>query len=157
MGKKSRMKAENRAARAKALENPQPSTDDKLLPCKSETYKSTVINDLFDNPMIKAAQAALSEEDKEKFRRLGESMFGGINFENGQSLNNMPPPMAEAVAYIESQLQAGMHPSVLDDNEKAILRDAYGDEWYLKWNYIKEDLDDIVTLTPTLKIKNVES
>jgi len=61
------------------------------------------------------------------------------------------------VAYIESQLQAGMHPSVLDDNEKAILRDAYGDEWYLKWNYIKEDLDDIVTLTPTLKIKNVES
>lgn len=150
------MKAERRAARAKVFENPQPTTEARLPPRKSGPYKSTGINDLFDNPMVKAAHAALSEEDKEKFRQMGESMFGGINFEDGQSLNNMPPPMAEAVAYLESQLQAGMHPSVLDDNEKAILSDAYGEEWYKDWGYVNEDLDDIVTLTPTLKIKNVD-
>lgn len=151
MGKNSKMKAERRLARENNISNTT-QVSSRLPPRKTGPYVSSGPNDLFDNPMIKAAQAALSDEDREKFRILGESMFGGVNFENGQTLNNMPPPMAEAVAYLETHIRSGMHPSQLDDNEKAILSDAFGDEWYKEYGYVKEDLDDIVTLTPTLKV-----
>ena len=144
MGKNSRLKSER-------IEKEKNSSLPRLPPRKNGPYVSTGPNDLFDNPMVNAAQAALSEEDKERFRILGESMFGGVNFEDGQVLNNMPPPMAEAVAYVELQLQAGLHPSSLDDNEKALLADAYGENWFIQWGYVKEDLDDIVTLTPSFK------
>ena len=108
-------------------------------------------NNIFENQMIKAAIAALSEEDKKRYKMIGDHLYGRINFEDCQSLNNMPPSMAEAVAYLESQLQAGFHPSMLDENEKALLVDRYGDEWYREWGYIKEDLVDIITIQPILK------
>ena len=108
-------------------------------------------NNIFENQMIKAAISALSEEDKKRYKMIGDHLYGRINFEDCQSLNNMPPSMAEAVAYLESQLQAGFHPSMLDENEKALLVDRYGDEWYREWGYIKEDLVDIITIQPILK------
>lgn len=111
-------------------------------------------NDLFENQMVRSAMAALSEEDKERYKMIGDHLYGRINFEDCQSLNNMPPSMAEAVAYVERQLQAGFHPSMLDENEKALLVDRYGDEWYKEWGYIKEDLVDMITIQPILKIIN---
>jgi hypothetical protein len=144
MGKQSKIKAARRANREKGIDDP---TVPRLPPrAKTGAYVSQGDNDLFENPMTRAAIAALSEEDKERYRILGEHMFGSINFEDGQSLNNMPPPMAEAVAYVETQIRSGLHISMLEDNEKALLEDAYGDHWYERFNYIKEDLDDIVTL-----------
>jgi hypothetical protein len=111
-------------------------------------------NNIFENQMIKSAISALSEEDKKRYKMIGDHLYGRINFEDCQSLNNMPPSMAEAVAYLETQLQAGLHPSMLDENEKALLLDRYGDEWYKEWGYIKEDLLDIITLQPILKKSN---
>lgn len=108
-------------------------------------------NDLFENQIVKSAIAALSEDEKQRYKMIGDHLYGRINFEDCQSLNNMPPCMAEAVAYLEEQLQAGFHPSMLDENEKALLVDNYGHEWYKDWGYIKDDLLDIVTLKPTLK------
>lgn len=124
---------------------------------KSKKVKNTTTtttkdpNDLFDNPMVKAAMEALSEEDKQKYKMIGEHLYGRINFEDEQVLNNMPPCMAEAIAYIETTLQAGLHPSMLDVNERLLLEDNYGIEWYKNWGYVKEDLDDIVTLNPVFK------
>jgi hypothetical protein len=114
---------------------------------KNQLDKSESLSDLFDNPMTRSAMAALSEEDKAKYKMIGDHLYGRVNFEDGQTLNNMPPPMAEAVAYIETSLMSGMHPSMLEDNEKALLKDSYGDEWYKRWGYIEADLNDIVTLT----------
>ena len=108
-------------------------------------------NNIFENQMIKSAIAGLSEEDKKRYKMIGDHLYGRINFEVCQSLNNMPPSMAEAVAYLETQLQAGFHPSMLDENEKALLVDRYGDEWYKEWGYIKDDLVDIITIQPILK------
>lgn len=115
-----------------------------LPPRKTETeYKSTDANDLFNNPMVIAAQSAMTAEDKQKFQKLGESMFKGINFETAE----IEPPIEEAVAYIESSIRAGLHISALEDNEKAVLADVHGEEWYLRYNYVKEDIDDIYTVS----------
>lgn len=113
-----------------------------------DNIESQQINsDLFDNPMTRAAMLALSEKDKEKYKTIGDHLYGRINFEDGQSLY---PLMEEAVAYIETSLMSGLHPSMLEENEKALLKDSYGDEWYKRWGYVEEDLNDIVTLKPNI-------
>ena len=101
---------------------------------------------LFDNPMTRAALSSMSDEDKRKYKKIGEELYGHMNFEDAKVLNSVPAPMEEALAYIQEQLKSGLHPSALDDNEKAFLADSYGDEWYLKWGYVKEDLDEIKTM-----------
>lgn len=100
-------------------------------------------NDLFDNPMTRSALAAMSDDDKRRYKELGQEMYGHMNFEDAKVLNNVPAPMEEALAYIHEQLKSGLHPSELDDNEKAFLVDSEGEEWYKKWDYIKEDLEQI--------------
>jgi len=124
-------------------------------PAKEGPYVSVGPDDLFDNPMTRAAIAALSEKDKALYKTIGEHLYGRINFEDGQSLNNMPPPMVEAVIYLEILLRSGLHPSMMNDNEKAFMVDARGDKWYEDWGYTQQDLNDIVTLNP--KLKNVEN
>jgi len=128
MGKKSKSKTKNDNS------NVQKSTQDG--------------NDLFDNPMVRSAMAALSDEQKEKYKTIGDHLYGRINFDNGQSFE---PPIAEAVAYIETSLQSGMHPSMLEENDHALLKEQYGEEWYKQWGYVKEDLTEMVTFNPILK------
>jgi len=120
---------------------------------KEDLYVPKDDNDLFDNPMVRAAMNAMSEEQKEKYRILGEGLYGSINFEDEQYINNMPPAMTQAIMYIENQITSGLHPSMLESNEKELLKDAYGETWYSKWGYVEGDLTDIVTLHPNLHPK----
>lgn len=147
MGRKDKLKTE----RKKDL-----STDDPNIPrlppkkySDSDKYVSQGPNDLFEGALAKAALASLSPEDREKYRIIGEQLYGNIDFENGK-VNTTPGEMADAVAYIEIQIRSGLHISLLEDNEKNLMQEIYGKEWYKKWNYIEEDLTDIVTLKPVL-------
>lgn len=100
--------------------------------------------DLFDNPMVTAAKEAMSPEDLERYKKIGEEMYKNVDFEQSKILNNMEPPFAEATAYLSEQLKSGLHPSVLADNEKQILENTLGKEWYKKWGYNVEDLSEIL-------------
>lgn len=113
---------------------------------KKEDPHKPLDNDLFDNPMVHAALAAMSPEEKENYQRIGEQMYGNMNFEDARFLINPDAKMNEALACLESQLRSGLHPSDLEDNEKAVLKDAYGDNWYEKWGFVNEDLVKIVTV-----------
>jgi len=127
---------------------PKKKTSFNLKPeTKSEPkYNPQNINDLFDNPMTRSAMAALTPEQKQNYKEIGESMYGHLNFEEGKVLSNMPSPMEEVIAYITEQLKSGIHPSFLEENEIEVLKDFYGEDWYLKWGYSKEDITKIVTL-----------
>ena len=107
--------------------------------------KNTSQYDLFNNPMVTAAKKAMSPEELERYQKIGESLYGSIDFEKNNT-NNVPPPMVEALAYVEESIKSGQHPSTLDENEKALLADVYGDDWYKKWGYVEEDLNIIVTV-----------
>ena len=107
--------------------------------------KNTSNYDLFDNPMVNAAKKAMSPEQLEHYEKIGKSLYGNIDFEKNE-LNNIPPPMIEALAYIEESIKSGQHISTLEDNEKTILADVYGSNWFEKFGYVKEDLNNIVTL-----------
>lgn len=101
---------------------------------------------LWDNPMVRAAKAQMTQEQLDDYARIGEEMYSTVDFECSKSLSTMPPSMVEAVAYVRESLKSGQHPSTLSDSEKALLLDAHGDGWWKEWGYVKEDLDSIVTL-----------
>jgi hypothetical protein len=107
---------------------------------------TTPDNTLWNNPMTRAAISALSPEQLEKYQKIGEQLYGNVDFEHEEILNNMPQPMAEALAYIVEGLKSGLHPSQTNKKERSLLEECYGESWYEKFNYVKEDLLDIVTL-----------
>ena len=113
---------------------------------ENEPYKPLGPNDLFENPMAKAALASLSPEEKEKYKIIGEHLYNRVDFTNSKVLDTTPEEMNEALRYIEAQLKSGLHPSMLEENEKALLVEFYGKEWYLKWDYVKDDLEYLVSL-----------
>ena len=99
-------------------------------------------NTLWNNPMVEKALKSLSPEEIEKFKKIGESMYGNIDFKDSKILNNIAPPIAEAVAYVEEGLKAGLHPSDLDENEIHCMVNAYGDDWYKKYGYTREEVPE---------------
>jgi len=103
---------------------------------------------LWDNDMVKSALKSMSPADIERYQKIGESMYKDLNFETSciENKNNMPPFMVDALAYIEESLNSGLHPSMLSDDDKNILNEAYGKIWYKKWGYVEGDLTDIVTI-----------
>jgi hypothetical protein len=105
--------------------------------------------DLFDNPLVRAALASMSEEDKQKYKEIGEQMYGSMNFEDARYLIDPNVQMSQALNCLEGQIRSGLHPSDMDKNERKLLEDAYGSEWYKKWGFTKKDLKEIEN-TPTL-------
>jgi len=106
---------------------------------KSEEYN------IWNNPMVTSAKKNLSASDLKRYEALGKSLYGKVNYKNG-SVATDSPPEAEALLYVEESLKSGLHPSMLEDEEKALLEHTYGKKWMSKWGYVKEDLTDIVTI-----------
>ena len=107
---------------------------------KLEEKKKQRVYDLFDNPMVRSALESMTPEQVESYKRIGKEMYGTIDFEKSEVLSNLPPPMAEALLYIEEGLKSGLHPVDLSKDEIALLVESYGKEWYKKWNWSEQDL-----------------
>jgi hypothetical protein len=106
----------------------------------------SIEDNLFDNSMTRAATSTLGPEELDRLKKIGEKMYGTIDFESSKVLNNLEDPIAEATGSIVESIKSGQHISTLEDNEKLVLEEVYGKEWYLKYGYIKEDLDNMITL-----------
>lgn len=102
--------------------------------------------DLFNNPMIQAAASALSSEEKARYKAIGEQLYGSVDFVNSTITDETQLPYSEAAAYICDQLRSGMHPSILDDNEKQVMAATFGSTWYTRWGYVERDLTEIFTI-----------
>ena len=100
------------------------------------------MGDLFNNSMVTNALKALSPEQLEEYKKFGESLYGTVNFENSKIVNNMPAPMAESVAYVEEGIKSGLLPEDLTEDEVVLLEQAYGEEWYLRYNFKREDVHE---------------
>jgi hypothetical protein len=104
---------------------------------------------LWDNEMVRHAMKTMSPEDIEKYRKIGESMYKDIDFETAKISNkdqSCPQFLADSVAYLTEAIKSGLHPSMLTEDEKNILEEFYGKEWYKQWDYTKEDLDEFYTI-----------
>jgi hypothetical protein len=122
--------------------------EQQVLSKELEERKKEKENSLWNNSMITSALNSMSHDELEHYKKIGESMFGEINFETAgvTDKNNIPLFLTDAASYICESLKSGLHPSMLTDNEKCIMENVFGKEWYKKYDYVEEDLIDVVTL-----------
>lgn len=106
---------------------------------------------LFDNPMIDRALKALTPEQVENYQKIGQQMYGDVNFTDNKILSNLNPPMAEAVGYIEIGLKSGLHPNDLEENEIKLLEETFGATWYERYGYSRDEVNEVGL---SLQIKN---
>lgn len=105
---------------------------------------------LFDNPMIENAQKSMTNEQKEHYKKIGEEMYNHVDFEKSEILTNIDNSVKESGKYIYLQVRSGLHPSYLEENEKDIISEVYGVEWYKEFGYNEKDLYEVNTYTPDL-------
>ena len=86
---------------------------------------------------------SLSVQDRKRYEQIGEELYNSVDFTDNTILNGLPPPVAESLQDIELQIKDGLHPSDMDKVQKNLLKEIYGDEWYTKWGFTKEDLDKL--------------
>jgi len=105
-------------------------------------------NSLWNNSMITSALNSMSHDELEHYKKIGESMFNEIDFETASvtDKNNVPLFLTDAAAYISETVKSGLHPSMLTENDKCIMENVLGKEWYKKYGYVEGDLAEIVTL-----------
>ena len=96
---------------------------------------------LFNNPMINNALKSMTPEQLENYKKIGEQLYGNINFKDSEIINNITS-QAEAVAYVEEGLKSGLLPDDLDENEVLLLCNAYGEDWYLKFGFTKDQIPE---------------
>lgn len=96
--------------------------------------------DLFNNPQTEAAIRAMNSEQLAEYKKIGEYMFGSINFEDGKVIDSIPPPLPESVAYIEQGIRSGLLASDLTEGEIAVLEQAYGEKWYENYGFTEDEI-----------------
>jgi hypothetical protein len=94
--------------------------------------------DLFNNPTVDAARAAMSQEDIDRYKALGEEMFK-VDFTKDDP-TSIVDGNEDTILYILESVKSGQHPSTLNDNEKEFLKEYSGEKWYEKFGYTEEDL-----------------
>ena len=98
-----------------------------------------------DNEHIDVAVKNLPVGEKISYNQFIKDMYG--NKSNEQTLVNKGEPVEEeSIAFVVRQLNDGIHPSVMDECEIALLVTQFGEEWYKNWGYAKGDLTEIVTV-----------
>jgi hypothetical protein len=105
---------------------------------------------LWNNPFINNLKETLSKEDQDRYKKIGEEMYS-VNFVNAGK--NLPDFMEDSLISVFESLKSGMHPSALSEDEIRLLEEVFGKSWYTIFNYVEEDLNDIVTLNPNLNVK----
>jgi hypothetical protein len=109
------------------------------------------MGDLFNNPMVNKALKSLSPQQIEDYRKIGEQMYGNIDFTDSKILNQMSPPIEEAVAYVEEGIKSGLLPVDLTEDEVALLSTTYGEKWYEKYGFKEHEVPEQGL---SLKMKN---
>jgi hypothetical protein len=96
-------------------------------------------NDLYDNPMTRAAKNAMTPEQLEEYKKIGEHMYNGVDYKIKEMGSEVKEPSKEELAmYATQALNSGLNPFDLSDQEVKALNEVYGHKWYLNFDY-KED------------------
>jgi hypothetical protein len=113
--------------------NDEKTHKEQIAPATMQEMKKYLQDQLFNNEMIKQARESMTPEQLEEYKKKGEEFFANVDFEDKDG--NTIPPVESACAYITEGLKSGMHPSYLDDDEKRVMEEIYGKEWYKKWGW----------------------
>jgi hypothetical protein len=133
---------------ANPYSNKQPESTVSTQPTSLETNPF----DIFSNPQIQRAKEALAPNVRAQYEQLGESLWNQIetskitvsNNAGDPSSSNLPPPVEEAAAHISEALKSGMHPTLLEPEEKNVMKECFGSSWWERWGYTESDLESYI-------------
>lgn len=111
-----------------------------MYPKMDERDESTRQRELLE-AVKKNVEKGLTEEQRRDLKTLGEKFHESFDVARGTVNDLSSISMEESLAYTVEALKSGIHPSYLNEDERAILMAGYGEEWYTKWGYTKEDLE----------------
>jgi len=101
----------------------------------TDTAENHKFYNMFDDSKLKNAFAGMSKNDQEQYKKQGEHMYSkdyvNVNL-------NQEDKILESVAYISEGLKSGLSPSLLEENEREIMRNVYGKLWYERFGYSSE-------------------
>jgi len=103
---------------------------------------------LFGEKRLKEIAESLSEEDKNRYKQIGEEMYNSIKFEDINSQGSAACDNAESidlenVSQIKLMLSSGLHPSFLSNQEKDMMKNNYGEKWFETFGFLETDLNRI--------------
>jgi len=104
-------------------------TKSQKLTKESKKRSKKISNTLFDNPTVKNMLKSMSAEDISKYKKIGQELYGNIDFESSKINNNQPVPANEALLYIKTALKSGLSIEDLEKSELDFLKDYYGEDW----------------------------
>ena len=93
--------------------------------------------DLFNNPMVDSAKKALTPEQMEEYKKIGEYMYNNDVFKSGGNIVNTEESI---LMYAVESLRSGLNPSELSQQEKQCLISTYGDSWYEKFGFSGDEI-----------------
>lgn len=97
---------------------------------------------LFNNNMVKSALKSLTPEQLENYKEIGRQMYDTVDFNDSKIIDEIAPPIAESIAYIESGINSGLLPNDMEDEEVEAMIQTFGDKWYERYGFTKEDIPD---------------
>lgn len=101
---------------------------------------STTSEQLFKK-MKEKFMDALPEDMRQNYAEFGEKFHKSFDVDSGRPYDSNEIDLEEALSYVVESLKSGLHPSFLNEDERALLIAGYGKEWYTKWGYKAEDIE----------------
>ena len=98
--------------------------------------KEPIENNLYSNPMVNSAKKALTPEQMEEYKRIGEYMYNNIEYKNAE----IGPQVRESndedlILYATEAIKSGCDPNDLSEVELQALCKVYGDKWYERYGF----------------------
>lgn len=107
-------------------------------------------NDLFDNPMVNAAKKALTPEQLDEYKRIGEYMYNNVDYKNAVVGSQVRESKDEdLILYATEALKSGGDPKDLTEAELQAFCKIYGDNWYERFGFEESEVPKPVTLLTT--------
>lgn len=123
---------------------------DKLNSLQTEDKLKKILNadPLFTDQKLDEISNSLSEEDKKRYKSIGEEMYNSIKFEDinsqgSSAINDQDEIELENISQLKLMLLSGLHPSYLNNQEKDMLKNSLGDKWFEKFGFLETDLNRI--------------
>ena len=95
-------------------------------------------SDLFNNPMVESAKNALTPDQQEEYKEIGKYMYNRDY--NIDKVGSKDPTTEQILTYADEGLKAGLDPFELDEKELQALISVYGNEWFEKYGFEKDEV-----------------
>ena len=96
---------------------------------------------LYNNPMVESAKKALTPEQQEEYKKIGEYMYNNKNLQIVETGSAIKESTQETLlAYAVEAIKAGGDPKDLSEPELRALCHFYGAKWYEKFGLEEDEI-----------------